>query len=230
MSLKLAKEFVVLFGGEVIARCVDFTFTVNKRVIDLENLDTAGWKEIKADMKDWAISFNALIARTGARNYDAMLADIKNNDEYVTVAIGERVSGGSIEQGQGILTKVALTGRVADKASYSGEISGHGVLETTTMPTFEADFLTFSVPGQTGLSTINDTAKTVAIDVPALTDVTDLVATFTTSPSVIKVTVATKEQKSGTTANDFTDPVVYRVFGGDNTTIEDWTVTVTVAE
>ncbi len=66
----------------------------------------------------------------------------------------------------------------------------------------------------------------ITATVPFGTDVTDLVATFSTSGTSVKV--GSTVQVSGTTANDFTSPVVYTVTAADNTT-KNYTVTVTVA-
>jgi formylglycine-generating enzyme required for sulfatase activity len=72
--------------------------------------------------------------------------------------------------------------------------------------------------------TINGTD--ISATVPYGTDVTALVATFSTTGS--SVTVGGTTQISGTTANDFTSPVTYTVTAGDDST-QDYTVTVTVA-
>jgi hypothetical protein len=73
-------------------------------------------------------------------------------------------------------------------------------------------------------ATINGTA--VAATVPFGTDVSALVATFSTTGT--SVTVGGTEQVGGTTANDFTAPVAYTVTAADDTT-DGYTVTVTVA-
>jgi hypothetical protein len=73
-------------------------------------------------------------------------------------------------------------------------------------------------------ATINGTA--IALTVPYGTDVTALVATFTSTGASVAVGATT--QVSGTTANNFSSPVVYRVTAADATT-KDFTVTVTVA-
>jgi hypothetical protein len=73
-------------------------------------------------------------------------------------------------------------------------------------------------------ATITGTAITAAV--PAGTDLTGLVATFTTTGA--SVSVGTMVQTSGTTPNDFTLPVTYTVTALDNTT-QDYTVTVTAA-
>ena len=67
----------------------------------------------------------------------------------------------------------------------------------------------------------------IALTVPSGTNVTALVATFTSSPKST-VTVGSTAQVSGTTANNFTSPVTYTVTAEDGTT-KTYTVTVTVS-
>ncbi len=74
--------------------------------------------------------------------------------------------------------------------------------------------------------TINEAAKTIAVTMPFGTDVTALVATFTTTGESVKV--GTVVQTSTATANDFSAPVVYTVTAADASTAT-YTVTVTVA-
>jgi hypothetical protein len=71
---------------------------------------------------------------------------------------------------------------------------------------------------------VNEGTHTVALTVPFGTDVTHLVATFTTTGASVKVGSTT--QVSGTTANDFTSPVTYTVTAADTTT-QAYVVTVT---
>ncbi|MDD5285847.1 MAG: ice-binding family protein, partial [Desulfuromonadaceae bacterium] len=75
--------------------------------------------------------------------------------------------------------------------------------------------------------TVNEPAKTIAVTMPFGTDVTALVATYTTTGTV--VTVGSTTQTSGAApANNFTTPVVYIVKSADGSTAT-YTVTVTVA-
>ncbi len=83
----------------------------------------------------------------------------------------------------------------------------------------------FNIPNQES-SEINSTEETVDIVMPVGTDLTSLVPDFTLSPGAT-ATVEGVEQVSGTTANDFTNPVIYTVTAEDGTTSADWTVTVT---
>lgn len=75
--------------------------------------------------------------------------------------------------------------------------------------------------------TITEASKSIAVTVPNGTTVTGLVATFTLSDGA-SAKVGSVAQESGTTANDFTSPVVYIVTAEDGTT-ESYTVTVTVS-
>jgi len=82
----------------------------------------------------------------------------------------------------------------------------------------------FSLNGVAG--TINETAKTIAIAMPYGTSVTNLVATFITTGASVKV--GSTVQTTGTTANDFTSPLIYTVTAMDSTT-SNYTVTVMVS-
>jgi hypothetical protein len=226
MDIKLSKEFVLVYAGEVIARCIDFEFMVNGKRIDTLNLDSGKWDEFLKDIRSWKITFNALVNRTG-NNYQAMLADLKESETPATVITGERKSGGAVESGEAYIMELRSRYQAGEKAVYSGTIEGTGPLQSGTMPAFNADFLTYSFTEETGAATINDTAKTVDIEVANGTDLTTLVATFTTSPSVQKVLIGTKYQESGVTENDFSEPVTYTIYAADNETKEDWVVTVT---
>jgi subtilisin family serine protease len=82
----------------------------------------------------------------------------------------------------------------------------------------------FTTPAAIGV--IDETTHTIAVTVPFGTDVTALVATFTTTGS--SVAVGATPQVSGTTVNDFSSPVTYTVTAADSST-QDYIVTVTVA-
>lgn len=98
-------------------------------------------------------------------------------------------------------------------------------VSVTPGPSSEKAILTYSLAGVAG--SINPTGKTIAVAVPACTNVTALVATFTTSTGAI-VKIGSTAQTSGTTANNFSSPVEYTVTALDAST-QKYTVTVTVA-
>lgn len=80
----------------------------------------------------------------------------------------------------------------------------------------------FTNPPETGV--IDESAKTIAVQVPGGTDLKTLVATFTTTGE--KVEVGSVPQTSGVTPNDFTDTVKYTVIAENKETV---TYTVTVS-
>jgi hypothetical protein len=99
---------------------------------------------------------------------------------------------------------------------------------TVTVATTSAKAITaYSFVGFTGaIGVINEAAKTIAVTVPFGTNLTNLIATFTTTGTVVRV--GTTVQTSGSTANNFTNPVQYIVTAADSSTAT-YTVTVTVA-
>jgi hypothetical protein len=99
---------------------------------------------------------------------------------------------------------------------------------TVTVATTSAKAITaYSFVGFTGaIGVINEAAKTIAVTVPFGTNLTNLIATFTTTGTVVRV--GTTVQTSGSTANNFKNPVQYIVTAADSSTAT-YTVTVTVA-
>jgi hypothetical protein len=83
----------------------------------------------------------------------------------------------------------------------------------------------FAMAGSTK-TTIDQTAKTIAVIVAYGSNITTAKATFTASADS-KVTVGSTEQKSGETANSFASPVTYKVTAANGTST-DYVVTVTV--
>ena len=96
----------------------------------------------------------------------------------------------------------------------------------TTAPSSAKAITAFSFRSLSATGTINESAKAIAVTVPYGTNVTALVATFTTTGSGVKV--GSTVQISGFTTNDFTSPVVYTVTAADGSTT-NYTVTATAA-
>ncbi len=82
----------------------------------------------------------------------------------------------------------------------------------------------FSFPSGTGV--INEANHTIVATVPFGTDVRALVPTFVTTGA--SVSVGSTWQVTGVTANDFTNPIIYRVTA-ENGTTEDYVVSVIIA-
>lgn len=136
-SVKLTKEFVVKYDGDVIARCTDFDFEVNKQTVDITSLDSDGWRELLADMKEWRVNFNAMVTRgtVGATetDYDALMQEIKTSDDPAVVAVTTTTASDKFESGSAFLTSLRASGSVGDKVTYSGTFEGTGGLTTGTV-------------------------------------------------------------------------------------------------
>src|SRR5674476_490429 len=89
-------------------------------------------------------------------------------------------------------------------------ILGDGGVSALTTKTMTA-YLLAGVPG-----TINETTKSVAVILPNGTNVTALVATFTSTGASVKVGATV--QTSAITANNFSSPVAYTVTAADGST------------
>lgn len=83
----------------------------------------------------------------------------------------------------------------------------------------------YSFPGLAATGFINESAKTISVTVPYGTNVTALIATFQSTGASVKV--GSKVQISGTTPNDFTNPVPYTVTAADSSSAV-YTVTVNI--
>ena len=89
--------------------------------------------------------------------------------------------------------------------------------------TASTDFLFFSSDAQTGETDINSELKTVNLQVSSSANINNLVTYFAV-PAGTEVFVGTEPQQSGTSQNNFSNPVIYTLKNG--TDEQDWTVTI----
>lgn len=90
-------------------------------------------------------------------------------------------------------------------------------IPVTVAPSTAKAMTSFSFAGYTGATgVIDEPAKTIAVTVPSGTNVTGLVATFTSTG--VSVKVGSTIQTSAATANNFSSPVSYTVTAADTTT------------
>jgi len=121
---------------------------------------------------------------------------------------------------------VALTWKVRGSNSAGAGPWSLSVAFTISAPSSAKAITAFSFHSLNPavLGAIDQDAHTISLTVPSGTDVKHLVATFTTTGASVKVGSTT--QTSGSTVNDFTNPVTYTVTAGDSST-QDYVVTVT---
>lgn len=131
----------------------------------------------------------------------------------------------------GVLKTFALSQSMMDVKGikYSGNVTLQPYSSIVLIRDYSAAEITsFTIPGQTGTSVINSSTRTIGITMPSGTSLTSLVGSFTLSAGAT-AKVGTTAQVSGTTINNFTNPVVYTVTAQDGVTTKNWTVTVTTA-
>ena len=95
-------------------------------------------------------------------------------------------------------------------------------VNTNVAPSSAKDILTYGVGTSLGTRPGTIGGTSIAVDVPPGVSLTSLVAEFIASGT--RVAVGGVTQISGTTPNDFTNPVIYTVTAADGTT-KDFTVT-----
>jgi hypothetical protein len=138
-------------------------------------------------------------------------------------------TGASVKVGAGATVQVSgttpndFTSPVAYTVTAADSTTAIYTVTVTVAPITAKAITAYSLAGVAG--TINETAKTIEVTVPSGTNVTALIATFTTTGTGVKIGAVS--QTSATTANNFTSPVAYIVTAGDGTTAT-YTVTVTV--
>jgi len=165
---------------------------------------------------------------------------VGTNTVNLTVPYGTSLSA--------LVPTITITGSSVNPASGVAQSFTNGVGKTYTVTAADSSTKNYTVtvtvalnpaknitafsftssanPGKlidTEIGTINGT--NISVTVPPLTVVTGLVATFSITGT--SVAVGSTLQTSGTTANNFTNPVIYSVMAADGST-EDYTVTVQV--
>ena len=141
--VRLAKEFVVKVGDMVVARCTDFSFSINRETIDVTSFDTDGWVEKMSDNKDWSISFGSMVTRdistgdpgwetglegVGSGTYDNLLDHFLEGTADYPVTVALSLGTAAFISGPGFLQEMTIDGSVGDKATFSGTIEGGGKL------------------------------------------------------------------------------------------------------
>lgn len=138
----------------------------------------------------------------------------------VKIAATAQVSGVTANDFTSVLTYTVIAGDGSTQ-DYQVTVTNLAVQTGKQITTFSFNALDPDV-----VATIDQDALTIDLTVPLGTNVTALVATFSNS-LLSDVTIGGTAQTSGTTANDFTNPVSYVVTAEDGGT-QAYTVTVTI--
>ncbi len=162
------------------------------------------------------ITGNAIAVSVPAgTNVTALVASFTTTGTSVTVGATPQVSG--------VTANNFTSPRIYTVTAADGSTKNYTVTVTVAPSVAPKDITAFGFTSPAAVGVI--TGTNIAVNVPFGTDVTALVATFTTTGA--SVAVGATPQVSGVTANNFTSPVTYTVTGTDSAT-KDYVVTVTI--
>jgi len=189
----------------------------------------ASSEEEKASSKKeiTAFSINGIEGTINKEDNTIMVAGLPFDTNVTSLVATFTKIGESVQVGSSIQTSGETSNDFTYPLIYTVTAEDNStqdyIVTVTVVPSPLKEITAFALGEFTG--TIDETEKTIAIDLPAGTDVTALIATFTTTG--VSVRVGETFQASGQTTNNFTNPVVYTVTAADTTT-QDYIVTITV--
>jgi len=132
-SVVLTKELVLKIGTDTIARCTDYSLSINKETIDITSLDDDGWKKKLADLKEYSISFSSMVTRgtlgTSETDFNEILTSFVGSDSALAWTLIDGGTGAVISlSGNAILNNLEVSGTVGDKVTWSGSMEGDGAI------------------------------------------------------------------------------------------------------
>lgn len=177
-----------------------------------------------------AITTFSLAGAAGTVNETAktITVTVPNGTALTALAATFTTTGSTVKVGSAVQTSGTTPNNFSSPVAYivtaaDGTAATYTV--TVVVAAGSAKVITaYSLDGITG--TINSVSRTIAVAVPNGTNLSAMIATFTTTGAgVLKGTTA---QVSGVTPNNFTTPVTYTVTAADSTSVT-YVVTVTPA-
>ncbi|MEP1779247.1 LamG-like jellyroll fold domain-containing protein, partial [Reichenbachiella sp.] len=112
--------------------------------------------------------------------------------------------------------------------SSNGIYDDYWNVTVTTASSNMTDITAFSLSAQTEPAIIDNENHTIEIEAAYGSNVTSLTPAFSLSYGAM-AKIASVNQVSGTTSNDFSSPVTYSIVAEDGSTIQDWVVSVSIA-
>jgi len=195
--------------------------------------DTCPWYPLSSSKAITAYSFVGFPGYAGTINEPAKTIEVTLpfGTDVTNLIATFTTTGTGVRVGSAVQTSGTTPNNFTSPVVYTVTATDGSTVTYTvnvTVASSSAKAITaFSFVGFPGVNgVINEAAKTIALTMPFGTDVTALVATFTTTGTVVRVGSAV--QTSGATSNNFTSPVAYTVTAADTSTAI-YTVTVTVA-
>jgi predicted secreted protein len=131
----LGKEMTIQYNGLTVGVGTSYGLNINKSMVDVTSLLSAGWKDQYPDFKDWSVDFDGLVSKTvgdASIGYDYLVAQIKT-DASVLIALKPTASSNKYEEGVGYINKISLKGGKDGVVTFSGSVTGTGALVTKTV-------------------------------------------------------------------------------------------------
>lgn len=214
----------------------DFTAPVTYTVI-AEDLSEANWtvsvtKEVSANIIGFSFGSNDHTGAIINKTNKTINIVVKNNVDLsvlaaeFTLSDGATAEIGGVLQLSGISTNSFTENVIYTIKSSDNTITNNWTVTTTKYYSADAKIIDYSLAETNIISKeINTASKSINIVVEYNTDLTDLIAEYNISNGATAI-IGTETQQSGVTANDFTEPVIYKITAENGTTINNWTVTV----
>jgi hypothetical protein len=220
--MRMSRSFVWLW-------CVVFAIACNTTSSTSSTKQVTAFAFLAADNPNLSNDVQASITGTSitavvpfGTDVGALVATFMTNGETVTVGGVAQTSGTTANDFSNPVTYEVEAG---DGSTQDYTVGVMGASSTAKEITTYA-FLASDNPSLTADVTATITGTNISATVPYGTDVTKLVATFGLTGAMIAV--GSNAQVSGTTPNDFTQPVVYTVTAADQS-VKNYAVTIAVA-
>jgi len=141
MSTIPSSQCYLFYGGQPMLSMTDFALSFSKEIVEIAYLDSL-YKEKSGGIRDWSMTFGGGVTRTAdasttSIDYDDLMFDMMNSGDAstFTVSIRPNINANKFYQGEGILSKVDMTGSQGSYVTWSGEIAGSNALLPKVMGT-----------------------------------------------------------------------------------------------
>ncbi len=155
--------------------------------------------------------------------------DLSNLVATFTLSAGATAKVNGVEQQSGITINNYSSTVTYTVTSQDGSLFVDWAVSVTLAPNTGTDFLSFSFLEQTVSASITPATHEILAEVVFGTNLTALVSSFTLSEGAT-ASISGNSQQSGSTPNNFTTPVIYKVLAEDGIATEDWTIIVSFAK
>lgn len=240
-SFELSKGALASVGGELQASSItanDFTNELIYYVVSEDSITHIEWRISVTNLPN---NETDILAFTLTQQTSEPIIDLVNHKVDVEVEYGidltslapsfELSDGATasidgVAQVSGVTTNDYTNSLIYKVVAEDGDTSVNWEVHVKYAPNTVAFILEFSLPGQKQDAIIDPANNTVDVTLEFGTDLTSLAASFELSYGATAY-VKDIEQVSGTSVNDFTNPIVYTIVAENGSSL-DWTISISV--